>query len=300
MDVQAAPVRTALAQDNLRGIFLMLLGIGLFAGGDAVGKLMASTYPAAEILLLRSVPPVLVLLPLLPRPWPRPAPRRLAAHLGRTLLSTAEVACFFVAVGRLPLAETLTFYLAGPLYVTALSALLLRERVGAARWAAVLAGFTGVLVALHPSPDSLNGASLIALAGSIAYAFLMILTRVLRDSREQVLTSWQFLGTLVFGAVAFAAGLVPSGWIVPPPRDLLLLGGGGLLSMLANLCIARSLRLAGASVVVPFQYTIILWAVINGWLFFNEVPHASTLAGAAIIVCAGLFIAAREARRASA
>ena len=290
---QAVPV-----QDNLRGIAVMLLGVGLFAGGDAVGKLMASTYPAAEILLLRSLAPLLLLLPFLPRPGRSmlPQPGRLGWHLGRAALSTAEVACFFAAVASLPLADTLTIYLAGPIYVTVLSALLLRERVGRARWVAVLAGFAGVLVALHPSPQSFGGASLVALAGSLAYAMLMVVTRALRGSTEQVLTAWQFSGTLVFGAAAFGAGLVPNGWITPPPRDLLLVCGGGVVSLCGNLCVTRSLRLAGASVVVPYQYTIIVWAVLNGWLFFGDVPHASTLAGAALIVGAGLFIALHEAR----
>ena len=286
-------------QNNLRGIAIMLLGIGLFAVGDAVGKLMASTYPAAEILLLRSIAPLLLLLPFLPRPGRGAGlrPRAVAWHLGRAALSTAEVACFFAAVARLPLADTLTFYLAGPVYVTVLSALLLRERVGRARWAAVLAGFAGVIIALQPSPRSFGGASSIALVGSFAYALLMIATRALRGSTASVLTAWQFSGTLVFGAAAFAVGLVPAGWVVPSSRDLLLLCGGGVVSLCANLCIARSLRLAGASVVVPYQYTIIVWAVLNGWLFFDEVPHASTLAGAALIVGAGLFIAVREVRR---
>lgn len=294
----AAPV-----QNNLHGIATMLLGIGLFAGGDAVGKLMAGTYPAAEILLLRSIPPLLLLLPLLPVAslsrgggWPRPA--RVGWHVLRAGLSTLEVACFFAAVARLPLADALTFYLAGPVYVTALSAPLLGERVGRARWGAVLAGFAGVVVALDPgtSGGPGNGASLVALCGSLAYAGSLVVTRALRESTEPVLTAWQFAGTLLFGAVAFGAGFVPGGWLVPSGRDLVLLCGGGVVSMLGNLCVTRALRLAGASVVVPYQYTIIVWAVLNGWLVFGDVPHAATLAGAGMVVGAGLFIAAREAR----
>jgi len=106
-------------------------------------------------------------------------------------LSALEVAMFFWAVSYLPLADTTTFYLAGPIYVTALSVLLLRERVGWRRWTAVLIGFTGVVIALRPSSASFTLPALIALTGSIFYALLMITTRALRDTNDTVLITTQ-------------------------------------------------------------------------------------------------------------
>ena len=110
----------------------------------------------------------------------------------------------------MPLADTTTFYLAAPIYVTALSVLLLREHVGWRRWTAVLIGFIGVVIALRPSSASFTLPALIALIGSVMYALLMITTRMLRETDDTMLMTTQFLGVLLFGAVT-----APFGWITP-------------------------------------------------------------------------------------
>ena len=122
---------------------------------------------------------------------------------------------FFWAVAYLPLADAITFYLAGPIYVTAFSALLLKEKVGWRRWTAVLVGFAGVVIALRPSAASFTLPALIALTGSVFFALLMIVTRILRDTSDTVLMSGQFFGSFAFGAVT-----APFVWITPTPYDL--------------------------------------------------------------------------------
>jgi len=131
--------------------------------------------------------------------------------------------------------------------------------------------------------------ALIALGGSIFYALLMITTRLVKETDDIVLMSSQFLGTFIFGAVA-----APLSRVTPTAYDMNFLSGLGAISIAALFCINRSLKLAPASVVVPFQYTLILWGVLFGWRFFGEVPDVFTLAGAAIIVAAGLYIFWRE------
>src|SRR6185369_8835967 len=126
------------------------------------------------------------------RPW---------LQLLRVLLSTLEVAAFFLATVYLPLADVTTYYLATPIFVTALSAIVLREQVGWRRWSAILAGFFGVLIALKPSAQSVTWPAMIALAGSLAFSWLMLITRSLRATPDIVLASAQFLGTLVFGLI---------------------------------------------------------------------------------------------------
>ena len=170
----------------------------------------------------------------------------------RVLLSTAEVVMFFWAVGYLPLADAMTFYLAGPIYVTAFSALLLKEKVGWRRWSAVLVGFAGVVIALRPSAASFTLPALIALIGSVFFALLMIVTRILRDTSDAVMMTGQFFGSFAFGAVT-----APFGWITPTPYDFFLLSAFGAVSIVALFCINRSLKLAPASVVVPYQYTML-------------------------------------------
>ena len=269
----------------------MLAGIAMFSVNDALGKWLLVDYSVAELLLIRSAAALVLLAPFIRNcgavgftTAPRPA-----LQVARVVLSALEVAMFFWAVSYLPLADTVTFYLAGPIYVTALSVVLLGETVGRRRWTAILVGFVGVVLALRPSAASFTLPALIALGGSIFFAILMITTRMLRETSDTVLVSGQNVATLLFGA-AFA----PFGWVTPSFRDFMLLSLFGVLSMVALACVNRSLKLAPASVVVPYQYTMIIWAIMLGYSVFGDVPDLLTLAGAAIIIAAGLYIFWRE------
>ncbi len=275
---------------RLAGIALMLLSIFMFSFGDATGKFLVGTYSVGQLLALRACAALLVLSPAiwrhraqflkLERPW---------LQLVRVILSTLEVAAFFLATVYLPLADVITYYLAGPIFVTALSALVLREQVGWRRWSAILIGFCGVLIALRPSAQTFSLPALIALGGSLSFAVLMLITRSLRATPDIVMASSQFVGTFLLGAV-----MAPFGWVTPTPGSLVLFAAAGLISVTALFCVNRSLKLAPASVVVPYQYSMIVWAVIFGFVVFGDVPHPATIAGAAIIIGAGLYIYLRE------
>jgi drug/metabolite transporter (DMT)-like permease len=276
------------------GIGLMLAGVFLFTLNDALGKWLVASYSVAEILLIRSAIGIVLLLPLIgragttafttaPHPW---------LQVARVALSVTEVAAFFLALRYLPLADAITFYLAGPIYVTALSVVMLGERVGWRRWTAVCVGFVGVVVALRPSGDSLTWPALIALAGSIIYAVFMTVTRALRETHNTVLVTGQVIGTLIFGLVA-----APFVWVTPALNDVALLGLFGATAVAALFCVNRSLTLAPASVVVPYQYTMIVWGALLGYLVFGDVPSLNVFIGATIIVAAGLYIFVREQTR---
>ena len=274
----------------LAGIGLMLLSILMFSCGDALGKFMVATYSLGELLWLRACAALIVLLPMiwrnradfgrLERPW---------LQLLRVTLSTVEVAAFFLATVYLPLADVVTYYLACPIFVTALSAIVLREPVGWRRWSAVLIGFCGVLIALRPSSQTVSWPAMIALGGSFSFALLMLITRSLRATPDVVLASSQFAGTFALGAV-----MSPFGWITPDLGSLVLFAAAGCISVSALLCVNRSLKLAPASVVVPYQYSMIVWAVMFGYIVFDDKPTMATIAGAAIIIGAGLYIFLRE------
>jgi drug/metabolite transporter (DMT)-like permease len=153
----------------------------------------------------------------------------------------------------------------------------------------VLVGFAGVVIALRPSAASFTLPALIALAGSVFFALLMVVTRVLRDTSDTVLMTGQFLGSFAFGAVT-----APFVWIAPTAYDFFFLSAFGAVSIVALFCVNRSLKLAPASVVVPYQYTMLIWAIVLGYLVFGDVPDAPMLIGAAIIVGSGLYIFWRE------
>jgi drug/metabolite transporter (DMT)-like permease len=275
---------------RLAGIGLMLLAIFMFSFGDALGKFMVSTYSVGQLLWLRACAALVVLAPMmwrhradfmrLERPW---------LQLLRVTLSTLEVAAFFLATVYLPLADVITYYLACPIFVTALSAILLRERVGWRRWTAVVVGFCGVMIALRPSTQTVSWPAMIALGGSLSFAFLMLITRSLRATPDIVLASSQFMGTFALGAA-----MSPFGWVTPSLGSLGLFAAAGCISVGALLCVNRSLKLAPASVVVPYQYSMIVWAVAFGYVVFGDVPEPATIIGAAIIIGAGIYIFLRE------
>ncbi len=275
---------------RLAGIGLMLLSVSMFSFGDALGKFIVATYSVGQLLWLRACAALILLSPMiwrnrsqffqLERPW---------LQLLRVTLSTLEVAAFFLATVYLPLADVVTYYLAGPIFVTAMSALVLREHVGWRRWCAILIGFCGVVIALRPSAQTISGPALIALGGSLSFATLMLITRSLRATPDIVMATSQFAGTFLLGAA-----MSPFGWVTPTPRSLVMFAAAGCISVTALFCVNRSLKLAAASLVVPYQYSMIVWAVIFGLVVFGDMPQPPTILGAAIIIGAGLYIFLRE------
>jgi drug/metabolite transporter (DMT)-like permease len=275
---------------RLAGIVLMLVAVGMFALGDALGKYIVATYSVGQLMLLRACA---ALVPMGPSIWRQRGEFRQVERpwlqFLRVVLSTLEIAAFFLATVYLPLADVVTYYQATPIFVTALSALVLGEHIGWRRWSAILIGFGGVLIALRPSTQAISWPAMIALAGSLAFSCSLLTTRLLRTTPDIVLASVQFAGGLIFGLL-----IAPVGWVTPTWDSLGLFFAAGAISAAALLCVNRSLKLAPASTVVPYQYTMIVWAVAFGYLVFGDVPSLSTAIGAAVIVGAGLYIFLRE------
>ncbi|ODT46363.1 MAG: multidrug DMT transporter permease [Methylobacterium sp. SCN 67-24] len=282
---------------TLAGIAMMLLGILLFSLNDVMGKWLVATYTVGQVLLLRSAAALLVIIPFVVKQGVGRTlrPEQPGLQLLRVTLGSCEVALFYWAVSYLPLADTMTLWLAAPVWAVVLAALLLGERVDAGRWLAVAAGFVGVAIALNPSGQSLSLPALIALVGSFSFAAIMITGRQLRGTPDVTLVFWQTLGALVMGLL-----LLPTGWVTPTLADLGLLALLGIIAMVAHLCVTRSLKLAEASVVVPYQYTLIVWALVFGWFVFGDWPTPAMLLGAALIVAAGLALLVLERRAGNA
>ncbi len=263
----------------------------MFALNDAMGKWLVASYSVGQVLLVRSVGAFLVLSPMIVRQGVSDLvrPGRPGLQALRVLFATLDTALFYAAVVYLPLADVLTFYMAGPIYIAALSHVFLGEKVGWRRWLAIVVGFGGVVIALRPSTASLSLSSLFALLGSLSFAISMILGRRLRGTSDTTLVTLQTLGSLVLGLV-----LALADWRAPGVLDwaaLLLLG---VVSCVAHLLITRALKLAPASTLAPLQYTLLLWGVVFGVVFFGDVPDSQLLVGSAIIVLAGLFIFHRQ------
>jgi drug/metabolite transporter (DMT)-like permease len=205
------------------------------------------------------------------------------------VLSAMEIGCYYWAISTLQLADVSAFYLSSPIMLTALSAVVLRETVDRARWLAIVVGFAGVLVALQPSAHAVAWPACVALLGSTFYAVILTTTRSLRRTPNRALVALQLFSVMVAGAVT-----LPFAWVTPAPPALLVLGTVGLVSIVGSILQNRALQLAPASVIAPFQYASIIWAIILGYLAFDDLPDFALLAGATIIIAAGLFIFYRE------
>ncbi len=279
--------------NNLTGILLMSAAVLGFALNDVLGKWLMATYSVSQVLVLRSVAALLILAPFIWREEPAHLlrPRRPRLQVARVAAGTIEVACFYWAVSKMPLADTMAFWMATPIFVAVASAWFLREKLDRTRFAAVLLGFCGVLLTLGATIDSGWLPALVAVVGVCVYSAYLLATRALRGTSAIVLATYQMLGALVFGLAMAPFTWVPVTWI-----DGALLMALGVVGVVSHLAVTRSLALAPAPVVVPWQYAMILWGILFGWIFFAEVPTPAMLAGVAVIIGAGIWLTRLELR----
>src|SRR5208283_2349732 len=271
------------------GVVLYLIGVGLFSINDALGKWLVADYGVGQLMMLRSIGAATVLAPIVVALRVNPIDARHAPlQILRVVLSAVDTFSFYYATRFMPLADVMTFYMATPLIVTALSAPLLGEKVERFRWIAVVIGFVGVIIALKPSPQRFSWAAPLALFGATMFALSQTITRELRGVHWLPLVFWQFVGGGLIGAAT-----IPFAWTTPTLFDLGLMALVGVVSMTCFIFIVRALALARAAVLTPLQYSAILWAVIMGWLVWRDAPTLPIIVGNAIIIGSGLFVAAR-------
>ena len=271
------------------GVILYLAGVALFAVNDALGKWLVKDYGVGQLMMLRSIGAGVVLAPMIATLGVDLVdPRRAPLQLLRILIAAVDTFAFYYATRFMPLADVMTFYMAAPLIVTALSAPLLGEKVERFRWIAVIVGFVGVAIALKPSPQMFSWASPLALFGATMFALSQTITRELRRTHWLPLVFWQFVGSGLIGAAT-----VPFAWTAPSAFDLGLMFLVGAVSMTCFIFITRALALARAAVLAPLQYSAILWAAIMGWLVWRDAPTLPIIVGNAIIIGSGLYVAAR-------
>jgi drug/metabolite transporter (DMT)-like permease len=287
-----------------KGIVLKLISAVLFAVMSALIRYLGARYPIGEVVFYRSafaIVPVVMVYAWRGELMSAVRTERPFGHANRGVLSVVGMFCNFGALARLPLIEANAISFTSPLFSVALAALILKERVRIYRWSAVTIGFIGVLVVLAPhftgdeltiamaSAASVAGV-IYALAGSVTNAGTMIQTRWLTQS--ETTSSIVFY----FSLICALAGLVtlPFGWIVPTRTELAALAAIGFLGGIGHILLTESYRYASASVVAPFDYTSMIWALILGYAFFGEAPTPMIVAGSAIIAASGLFVIWRE------
>ena len=278
----------------LAAIGLRLVSVGLFAMMNVCIKL-SEVHGAAlgEILFWRQFgAAVLVGGIILAGPgWRSVATTRMPAHVLRAVMGLSAMAFTFATILALPLAEATTIGFSMPIFATILGAVILREPTGWHRWLAVLVGFGGVLIVAQPGSGHFPiwGAAT-GLAAALLTASVSILLRQIGRTEAAMTTVFWFstLSVLPLGLLYIVVAKAH------PSEVWLFLAGVGLLGGAAQLAMTSALGLGPVSVVVPMDYSSLIWATLFGWLVFGTLPGPATWIGAPIIVASGLYIVWRE------
>ena len=276
----------------LRGIALMITGMAILASTDAVGKWATQTYPVSQVLFVRFAVFLLFALALASR-------RGIAATLatgnrrlqiGRSLLLAFEMWLFVFAISQLPLADVHAVASVSPLIATVLAIPLLGERIGRARWIAVGVGLMGALIAIRPGRTILDPTAALPLIAAFVWALYQTLLRRLRDDPGE--TTLLYTALIGFGVWAVIA---PFSWVPPDAEGWALLGLVSILGVGTHGLLIYAMREAPSATLQPFNYTLLVWALLWGWAGFGHLPDHWTIIGACLIVASGLF-ALRTAR----
>jgi drug/metabolite transporter (DMT)-like permease len=285
----------------VKAVLLKVMSAFLFAVMSVLVRYLGDRYPVGEVVFFRSacaVLPVVIIYAWRGELEAAIRTGRPFAHVGRGVTAVGAMFCNFSSLARLPVVDATAISFVSPLITVALSAVVLKERVRVYRWSAVIVGFIGVLVMLAPRLDIGNSA--VAATGAVGAALGLMGAFFSAGSTVQTraLTASETTSSIVlyFSLICALVGLCtwPFGWITPTWPELAALVVIGIFGGLAHILLTESYRLAPASLVAPFDYTSMLWALLLGFLVFHEVPSALVFLGAAIIAGAGLFVIWRE------
>lgn len=299
MAVEAAP-RSVVADPTLvlghgRGIAMQMIAVAGFATMGLMIKLLEGRYPTSEIILFRCWPALIPLLLYLPMQggWSALKTKRPLWHLVRCVAGVGSMFVGFKALQAMQFADYVAISFTAPLFGTLLSIPFLGEKVGWKRMGAVGIGFAGALLTAGPIAGTLDPVVLLAVMSAFGYGVAMIAMRKLGSTDKSAATVFYFtLSGGIAGALA-----VPGEWVMPDGVDLSILLGIGVLGGVAQIFMTEAFRLSPPSVIAPFDYTAMLWALLFGWLVFETFPAPSVLIGAVLICASGLFIIHREGVR---
>ena len=280
----------------LTGIACMCGAAGLFTIMDFLIKIMATSgYHTFQILFARSLFAMIPVLWIVQRAggFRILRTRNPKLHLLRCCFGAVSMICFFTAYKYLPVSGVVALGFSAPLFMTALSGVLGGDKVKLAHWFAVLVGFAGVLYIVQPGGDSFSLWSLLPIGGAMTYAVVSVLIRRIGSTEPAVVTVFYFTSfTTVLGLISLPfIGIWPQS-----VHDFAVMVGVGLIGGVAQVLMTRAFTLAPVSVVGPFDYTAMLWAVAIEALILGILPTEAVVTGSAIVIASGLYILYREAR----
>lgn len=269
----------------------------LFPTNDALVKLATTELPTAEIMALRG----LILVPVMGAALvTRGQTRQMGLMLSPRILlrsgcDVISTLTFITALAVVPLGTLTAILLTAPLILTAASALIFKEDVGWRRWSAVAVGFAGMLLVVKPTPSEFNGYTLLALLATLSSVTRDLLTRGLDRSAPGMVVTCASLLTVGLAGVALSIG---DTLVLPSAKVAVLILVASLLNGIASYAIILAFRTSELSAIAPFRYSVILWAMLLGYLIWGDLPDRASAIGIAIIIGSGLYVAHREHIRA--
>ena len=275
------------------GIGLILVGTVALAGMDGIGKaILEDGVPVFQMLAIRGwiIVPVLLGMVLLRDGGAVMRTTRPVGNLLRAAAGIVATVCFFLGVREIPLADAVVIFFSAPLLMTAASALLLRERVGPARWIAVAVGFLGVGIAMQPGSEAFHVGSLYVFIGSCAYASIGLFNRWLGDTEPTIRLVLYFNIAITITCTAIA----PWSWEAVQLSDMGIYVGLAAVALAGHFLVTAAYCRAPVSAIAPFEYATILWAMLFGVLFWGDAMSVHLMAGAVLIAGGGLIVIRAE------
>ncbi|PCD75849.1 DMT family transporter [Pseudothioclava arenosa] len=283
--------------ENVRGSLLMVLAMAGFALEDMFVKSLSERLPVGEVLALLGAGGAMLYASLAIYRRERLISGDLlrGAVIGRNLTELIGTMAFVCAIAFTPLAQASAILQATPLAVTLGAALFLGEQVGWRRWSAIVVGFIGVLIVIRPGTEGFSVLSLLAVAAVIGLAARDVITRrVPKTISSLQLATYGFASVVPAGF--FLMWLRGNGFVAPAAMDWAQIGGAILFGTGGYYALIAAMRIGEVSVITPFRYTRLLFALVIGWLVFSEPVDQATLWGGAVIVASGLYTLWRQAR----
>ena len=297
--------------NNPKGILLIFIGMFIVSFQDATFKYIYSSVSLYEVYFIRTLVSFVIIVFYL-----KITNKPIIFYTHYPLLTIIRVTLFFfgfssfyISLTIMPLATATALFFASPFLITIFAIFILKEQVGPRRWLAVIIGFIGVYVILNPNFNNFDYLSLTPVFTAFCYALSMIIIKKTSDKDDVYSQMFHFYILAIVISIIFyfymgdgrfnnidhpASQFIFRKWFDNLEFTLPYMIFVGVIGASAFLCIFTAYRIASPAVISPFEYSILVWASLNGWLFFDEIPDVRTIVGMMLIVCGGVYIFIRE------
>ena len=297
--------------NNPKGIILILIAMMVFSVQDGIMKHIYNFVSLYEVYLIRTVVSftlILIFLILTKKPIVFKSQYPILT-LCRVILFFFGFSSFYISLTVLPLGTATALFFVTPFLITIFAHFFLKEEIGPRRWSAIAVGFVGVYITLNPDFSNFNYLSLLPILCAFCYSLSMIIIKKTSDKDSVYTQTFTFyIGAIIFSIIFYfvmgdgkfnttehpAAQFIFREWFVDIENSILFMVATGVTATLAFLLLFSAYSIASPAVVSPFEYSILLWSPLIGWIYFNEVPTLSTVIGILIIVSSGIYIFIRE------